>query len=208
MGICQARATYTKTISTISDGLIPHVRSMIKQGHEVRLVFDNFDFKVLANIMLRNHQNSDYHWIAQFLTFDRVSTRELDNTKPLLDDLNKLENINYLLSKEELESMYKEMVIIVARVLVELFDGLSCLKSITDTHITHKHSKEMAQTSKIIGLPVVPFNQAKHSGVCQYLDWLQEFLLSVYAPDTVSVDSMSSSDKLKLMEELFEGIII
>ena len=158
--------------------------------------------------MPRNHQNSDYHWIAQFLTFDRVCTNKLGNTKPPFDDLNKLENTNYLLSKKCLEHMHKELVIIVGTVLVEFFDGLSCLKRVTNAHISHKYSKEMAQRSEIISLPVVLFNQAKYSGVCQYLDWLQEFLLSVYAPDTVSQDNISSSEKLKLMEELFEGIVI
>ena len=37
----------------------------------------------------------------------------------------------------------------------------------------------MKERSSIVGLPVVPFNQAKLADVCQYLDYLQDFLNSV-----------------------------
>jgi hypothetical protein len=40
----------------------------------------------------------------------------------------------------------------------------------------------MQEKSIIIGLPVVPYNQTKHSDVCKYLDELQEFLATVYTP--------------------------
>ena len=37
----------------------------------------------------------------------------------------------------------------------------------------------MKDGSTIVGLSVVPFNQAKFADVCQYLDYLQDFLNSV-----------------------------
>ena len=207
MGVSQTRSAYSLTISAISDNLLPEVRKMVSKGHEIRVVFDNFDFKVLANIMLSNHQNSDYHWIAQYITFDRVSSKDLDDTKPIVDDLTKLDNVNYLLNETELKSMRAEMVIIVGRVLVEFFESLRCLKGVTQEHIGHKYSKEMEKASTIINLPVVPFNQIKHAEVCDYLDWLEEFLLKVYAPDGINVTNLPPTEKLKLMENVFAGII-
>ena len=38
----------------------------------------------------------------------------------------------------------------------------------------------MAKKSVIMGLPVVPFNQNKHSDVCQYLEYLENMLLEVF----------------------------
>jgi hypothetical protein len=207
MGASQTRSAYSLTISAISDNLVPEVRKMVSKGHEIRVVFDNCDFKVLANIMLSNHQNSDYHWIAQYITFDRVSSKDLDDTKPIVDDLTKLDNVNYLLNETELKRMRAEMVIIVGRVLVEFFESLRCLKVVTQEHIGHKYSKEMEKASTIINLPVVPFNQIKHAEVCDYLDWLEEFLLKVYAPDGVNVTKLPPPEKLKLMEKVFAGII-
>ena len=37
----------------------------------------------------------------------------------------------------------------------------------------------MKEKSTIVALPVVPFNQSKLADVCQYLDYLQDFLSSL-----------------------------
>ena len=37
-------------------------------GNQLRIVFDNLiDFRVLTNVVLPDHRNSDMHWIAQSL---------------------------------------------------------------------------------------------------------------------------------------------
>ena len=41
----------------------------------------------------------------------------------------------------------------------------------------------MKDKSIIIGLPVVPFNQSKHSDVCQYLQYVQNLLIDIYKPE-------------------------
>ena len=38
---------------------------------DLRIVFDNFDFRIMSNVTLPDHKNADMHWIAQFATFDR-----------------------------------------------------------------------------------------------------------------------------------------
>ena len=43
----------------------------------------------------------------------------------------------------------------------------------------------MKKKSTIVALPVVPFNQAKLSDVCQYLDYLQNFLSSLPLPEVL-----------------------
>lgn len=39
----------------------------------------------------------------------------------------------------------------------------------------------MKTKSTIINFPIVPFNQSKHSDVCQYLDYLQNLLVEIFA---------------------------
>ena len=62
-------------MDSLGSDLTSVVKTNINSGLEMRLVFDNFDFTILANILLRNHRNSDMHWIAQYVTFDRVCSR-------------------------------------------------------------------------------------------------------------------------------------
>ena len=46
-----------------------------------------------------------------------------------------------------------------------------------------RYSNFMKQKSIIIGLPVVPFNQSKHSDVCQYLQYVEDMLVDIYTPE-------------------------
>ena len=62
-------------MDSLGSDLTSVVKTNINSGLEMRLVFDNFDFTILANILLRNHRNSDMHWIGQYVTFDRVCSR-------------------------------------------------------------------------------------------------------------------------------------
>ena len=79
------------------------------------------DFRVLVNIISKNHQNSDKHWIAHYLTFDTVPCHGLDDKNPLESDSTAFDNINYLLSKDELETLCQHFIVLVAWVLLEFF---------------------------------------------------------------------------------------
>lgn len=41
----------------------------------------------------------------------------------------------------------------------------------------------MKEKPIIIGFPVVPFNQSKHSDVYQYLQYVQDLLIDIYKPE-------------------------
>lgn len=103
-----------------------------------RLFFDNLDFKVLVNIILQNHRHSDMHWIAHYVTFDRVPSDHLDDSKPISDGT-RFENIEYLLCQSELEKLRSDFIILVARILAEFFEFMKPLKSAIPKHIQHRY---------------------------------------------------------------------
>jgi hypothetical protein len=51
---------------------------------------------------------------------------------------------------------------------------------------TPRYSAEMAKQSVVVGLPIVPFNRAKHSDVCQYLDYIEDLLAKIFGNDEYS----------------------
>ena len=110
------------------DGLGSNLSSIIKakvdSGQELRVVFDNFDFRILTNIILCNHCNSDMHWIAQHVTFDRVPSSYLDDSKPIVPNIKDFDNVNYLMSKTELDQQWDNYIILVANALIEFFQAL------------------------------------------------------------------------------------
>ena len=66
----------------------------------------------------------------------------------------------------------------------------------------------MAKKSCIVGLPIVPYNQTKHSDVCQYLEYLENFLADVFRPESEPDISGEEKnvEKAKQRERILEGI--
>lgn len=122
----------------VGSDLKSEVKKLVKSEGKPRIVFDNFDFKILANIILPNHRISDMHCIAQFLTFDRFPSDHLDDTKPLVADVKSFDNKEYLLTEKELQTVKSNFCTLVMRVLIEFFPCIQHLKSVVDDHIPHK----------------------------------------------------------------------
>ena len=125
-------------IDGLGSDLTSVIKAKIESGLEMRLVSDNFDFRIFANILLRDHRNSDVQWIAQYVTFDWVSLGHLDDSKPIVPDKSDFANVNYLLNKEELQQQWSEFIILVARVLPQFFPALQPLRDAVPEHLSHR----------------------------------------------------------------------
>ena len=122
----------------IGGNLRQETRSLLNTKGRPQIVLDNFGFKVLANIILTNQRNSDMHWMAHFITFDRIPPDHLNDSKPLVSDIKTFENKEYLLDKRELKNMKSDFSILVSRVLVQFFPCLQYVKNEVVQHISHK----------------------------------------------------------------------
>ena len=136
--IAQSRESLRNIMDSLGSNLASVVKANVESGQDLRVVFDNLDFRILANIILRNHRNSDMHWIAHYVTFERVSSRPLDDSKPIVSNIKDFDNINYLMSKDELEWQRNDYIILVARVLLEFFPSLGPLRDVVPSHILHR----------------------------------------------------------------------
>ncbi|XP_044172542.1 uncharacterized protein LOC122956891 [Acropora millepora] len=122
--ITQSRDSFRNIMHDLGSNLSSIIKAKVDSGQELRVVFDNFDFRILTNIILCNHRNSDMHWIAQYVTFDSVPSSQLDDLKPIVPDNKDFDNVNYLMSKTELDQQRDNYIILVARVLIEFFPAL------------------------------------------------------------------------------------
>ena len=123
-GITQSRDSFRNIMHDLGSNLSSIIKAKVDSGQELRVVFDNFDFRILTNIILCNHRNSDMHWIAKYVTFDSVPSSQLDDLKPIVPDNKDFDNVNYLMSKTELDQQRDNYIILVARVLIEFFPAL------------------------------------------------------------------------------------
>lgn len=83
-GITQSRESFRNIMDDLGSNLSSIIKAKVDSGQELRVVFGNFDYRILTNIILRNHRNSDMHWIAHYVTFDRVPSSHLDDSKPII----------------------------------------------------------------------------------------------------------------------------
>ena len=138
-GISITRDGYRSIMDDMGAQLVCSIRKNVGAGLEPRIVFDNLDFKILANIILQNHRNSDMHWIAHFLTFDRVSSENLDDSKPQVANVEDFELVEYLLNTSELEKLRRDFIVLVARALEEFFSFMATLGGdVIPKHISHR----------------------------------------------------------------------
>lgn len=59
------------------------IKEYLDQGLQPRVVYDNFDFRVRHGQLRKDVKDIDNHWICQYVTFDRIDTK--DNSKAIGD---------------------------------------------------------------------------------------------------------------------------
>lgn len=58
------------------------------------------------------------------MSLDRVPSSHLDDSKSIVPDIKDFDNVNYLMSKTELDQQRDNYIILVARMLIEFFPAL------------------------------------------------------------------------------------
>ncbi|KAK2568941.1 hypothetical protein P5673_007016 [Acropora cervicornis] len=137
-GITQSRESFRNIMDDLGSNLSSIIKAKVDSGQELRVVFGNFDYRILTNIILRNHRNSDMHWIAHYVTFDRVPSSHLDDSKPIVPDIKDFDNVNYLMSKTKLDEQRENYIILVARVLIEFFPALEPICDAVPPLVPHR----------------------------------------------------------------------
>ena len=138
LGISQTRGSLLKFMDDIGHCNASEIQRLVATEGNLRIVVNNFDFRILSNVSLPNRKNADMHWIAQFANFDRIPSDHLEDTKSLVASIDDFENKEYLLSNEELEKLKSDFTVLVTRVLVQFFPCLEYLKDDVCAHIPHR----------------------------------------------------------------------
>jgi hypothetical protein len=138
MNITHTRTEHNNIVDDVGKDLVGMMRKQLMKGQPLRIVFDSLDFIILANIILKNHCNSDMHWIGHYVTFDRVKSDNLDDQSPLVPNESSFDNGNYLLSKEELKAILDHYTVLAARVLVQFVPCLYPMAKVVPRNIKHE----------------------------------------------------------------------
>ncbi len=121
-------------------------KARLERPSSYSIVLDNFDIMVHSADMTSDNQNKDYHWCNHNAVLDRINPIEDDcKTKQSLVDT---PNITFVPSVKEQSEILNDLVIMVARVLVEHFKEFQPFKNVVPKHIKHKYYEEMKKKSE------------------------------------------------------------
>jgi hypothetical protein len=103
-------------------------KARLERPPSYSIVLDNFDIMVHSADMTSDHQNKDYHWCNHNAVLDRINPIE-DDCKPK-QSLSDTPNITFVPSLKEQSEIINDLVIMVARVLVEHFNEFQSFKNV------------------------------------------------------------------------------
>lgn len=135
--------------------------------------------KVLKAHMRKDVQNEDLHLFASNLIENRVSFSHLPNVHPK-GNIVTFPRQHFSLNVTEWKLYINCAKVLVGRVIVEFFPKFKWLKSVIPEHIPHMYSKEMAQKSTIISLPLLDANEAKYEDCVQILRTYEQWIAEIH----------------------------
>lgn len=177
---------------------------MVKKGCKMQGTGDNWDFRITAHDMRKEHQNKDMHYFASNLIFDRVPTPDHLSVAPK-HDIKSLKNSAFLLSTVESKKLWENYKVIISRILVEYLPAFSIFKNIVPTHIDHAHQDEMSKKSVIVPLPIQMKDEKNYADVVDILSAYENAIEDIYVkagvikePDKEVIRSGSLKDNTTL----------
>jgi hypothetical protein len=121
-------------------------KARLERPPSYSIVLDNIDIMVHSADITSDNQNKDYHWCNHNAVLDRINPIE-DDCKPK-QSLSDTPNITFVPSLKEQFEIINDLVIMVARVLVEHFKEFQSFKNVVPKHIKHKYWEEMKKKSE------------------------------------------------------------
>ena len=145
------------------------------EGTDVKFVGDNVDKKVGVRDLRSDHRGEMVHVYSMLVVKCRVPSTGLAMTG-CMGDLTSCSSSSFLPTKDELQAIRGNLVILVSRVLCKYMRGLKTLSPAVPNHILHKNSKEMALKSDVHVVDVLMKNEASHSGMVEIMQHQQSFV--------------------------------
>ena len=109
-------------------------------NHSYGIVGDNLDLFIRVKHMASDNQNKSIHWFNLLGLINRVSESDFNNEQPIkaVDDI----KISDLVPSKELHQEHlKDLISIVACIVVEKIPAFSEFRKLVIRHIPHKYSE-------------------------------------------------------------------
>lgn len=182
MNIC---ISYTATLQLVDDISKFHkdpIQQWIKDGATFKFIGDNVDKKKRVRDMRSDHQGEMLHMYSVLVSKSRLPSSQLSQTGQIAD-LMSIPWKTFLPSKDDIQQVESNLVILVARLLTSYIKDFSFLSKAVPNHIRHVYSTVMSGKSEVAVLDVLHKNEAYGPDMIDIMQSLHEYLGSDYQTD-------------------------
>ena len=135
------------------------VQKWIEQGITFKFIGDNIDKKKGVRDARSDHQSEMLHMYSVLVARSRLPALDLPQTGQVSDVMS-LSPADLLPSKDDIEKVKLNLVVLVSRLITTHFKDLSAFSKVVCKHITHKYSQEMSRKSEVLVVDVLMKNEA------------------------------------------------
>lgn len=158
------------------------IQGWIKDSIIFKFWGDNVDKKQHVRDVRSDHQGQMLHMYSILAGCSRTPANDLPCTGQVAQ-LSSIPYESFLPTQSEVDSVKKNMTVIVCRILTDYIHELSPLAKAVPKHIQHCYSKQMAEKSEVVVLDVLMKNEACHSDMLDIMQTMQGYLGKDYPTD-------------------------
>lgn len=133
--------------------------------------------------MRLDHHGEMVHMYSILAASSRIPASDLPLTGEVADVMS-LSWKSFLPSRDDINSVKKNLIVLVSRILTTYYPNLAPLAKVVTPHITHKYSAQMALKSEVYVIDVLMKNEAR-SDMIDIMHTLQGYLGKSYPRDHI-----------------------
>ena len=182
LAICLSQTSKIRILDDIGDHFADKLAKSVKPGQSLRGRGDNWDISVMSSHIREGILNKSMYLFTSSIIVNRLSFSHLDNTSPKCS-ITIIDRECFFPNLNELKTLRENFKIFVGRICVQFLTKFKFLKSVVTQSIfkvSHKFSKEIAERSTIVSLPILNCNEINQHDCVTILRTYEKWIFEIH----------------------------
>ena len=176
-------------VSEIGERHLIPLQRWLAAGECIQFIGDNVGKKKSVRDIRSDNQAKLHHMYSMIAVRARIPPPRVDRFTPV--DLEKVPILHFLPTSSDIQSLRRNLVILISRILCKYIKPLACISDVVPKHIIHNHTNDMGKKSDTVVLDVLHKNEAKHEDMLDIMKIQQSYL-----EPHLNVTRLSGGDQL------------
>ena len=190
-------------VSEIGERHLIPLQRWLEAGEYVQFIADDVDKRKSVRDVRSDSQAKLHHMYSMIAVKARITPPTVDRFTPI--DLEKIPISTFLPSISDIQSLRRNLVILISRILCKYIKGLACISDVVPKHILHTHTHNMTKKSDTIVLEVLHKNEAKRDDTLDIMRIQQSYLKPHLDVTGLSGDQLTCERQRCVKRHIMDG---